>query len=53
MITEWDEWTDILVAFARHVAPDMPEDEVEIAVEEYIEANSMQLLGHFKPLEDD
>jgi len=53
MIAEWDEWTDVLMAFARHVAPDMPEDEVEIVVEEYIEANSDKLVGHFKPLEDD
>jgi hypothetical protein len=53
MIAEWDEWTDVLMAFARHVAPELPEDEVEILVEEYIEANSDRLVGHFKLPEDD
>lgn len=49
MITDWDEWTDILTAFARHIAPELGEEEVEVLVEEYIEANSEHLIGHYLP----
>jgi hypothetical protein len=57
MIAEWDEWTDVLMAFARHIAPDLSEEDVEMAVEEYIEANADRLIdklaGHLKSPEDD
>ncbi len=53
MIEDLAELKDLLVEFGRHLDTNMSDDEIESAVEDYIESNEDRFFGDSPIVEDD